>query len=106
MVTAIVVGIEVRGIVMICVAVTYVIQSGHEDEAVALFAKLTEHTEPNRDAGCTCASVDERSRRFFLYEQYDDQAASTPIAPCPISSSMPRGDFPIIESRAPRSTYC
>ena len=35
---------------MICVAVTYVIKPGHEDEAVALFAKLTEHTRA--EPGC------------------------------------------------------
>ena len=32
---------------MICVAVTYVIKPGHEDEAVALFGKLTE-AHPSR----------------------------------------------------------
>ena len=35
---------------MICVAVTYVIKPGHEDEAIALFAKLTEHTRA--EPGC------------------------------------------------------
>src|SRR5262249_31562426 len=35
---------------MICVAVTYVIKPGHEDEAVALFVKLTEQTRT--EPGC------------------------------------------------------
>ena len=61
---------------MICVAVTYVIKPGHEDEAIALFAKLTEHTRT--EPGCRMYLAHRSTtdpRRFFLYEQYDDQAA-------------------------------
>ncbi len=63
--------------IMICVAVTYVIQPGHEDEAVALFAKLTEHTRT--EPGCRMYLAHRSTtdaRRFFLYEQYDDQACT------------------------------
>ena len=61
---------------MICVAVTYVIKSGHEEEAVALFAKLT--TATRAEPGCRMYLADRSTtdpRRFFLYEQYDDSAS-------------------------------
>ncbi len=35
---------------MICVAVTYVIKPGHEDDAIALFHNLTAHTRA--EPGC------------------------------------------------------
>ena len=59
---------------MICVAVTYVINQGHEDEAVTLFAKMTEYTRA--EPGCRMYLAHRSTadpRRFFLYEQYDDQ---------------------------------
>ncbi|HEV3163886.1 MAG TPA: antibiotic biosynthesis monooxygenase [Isosphaeraceae bacterium] len=70
---------------MICVAVTYVIKPGHEDEAVSLFRTLTQHTrlEPGCRMYVAHRSPTER-RRFFLYEQY-----------------AKGGLFPIIESRSP-----
>ena len=61
---------------MICVAVTYVIKTGHENEAVALLAKLTEATRS--EPGCRMYLAHRSTtdpRRFFLYEQYDDPAA-------------------------------
>ena len=61
---------------MICVAVTYVIKPGHEGEAVDLFAKLTGPTRA--EPGCRMYQAHRSPsdpRKFFLYEQYDDQAA-------------------------------
>jgi quinol monooxygenase YgiN len=88
---------------MICVAVTYVIKPGHEDEAVAFFARLTEHT--HTEPGCRMY-VAHRSlsnpRQFFLYEQYDDQAALDAHRTAPHFEQYAKGGlFPIIESRAP-----
>lgn len=61
---------------MICVAVTYIIQQGHVAEAVDLLRKMSEHT--HNESG-NIMYVVHRSpnepRRFFLYEQYKDQAA-------------------------------
>jgi quinol monooxygenase YgiN len=61
---------------MICLAVTYTIQPGHEDEAVAHFRSLipASRAEP----GCrmyVVHRVEDDPRTFFIYEQYDDQAA-------------------------------
>jgi autoinducer 2-degrading protein len=61
---------------MICLAVTYIIQPGHEAEALDLFHKMTGHThkEPGNLMYLVHRSPDD-PRRFFLYEQYKDQDA-------------------------------
>jgi quinol monooxygenase YgiN len=88
---------------MICVAVTYMIQPGHEAEAVALFGKLSEQTR--KEPGCRMYLAHRSAsdpRRFFLYEQYDDQAALDAHRAAPHFQQYARnGLFPIIESRAP-----
>ena len=88
---------------MICVAVTYVIKSGHESEAVDLFAKLTPPTRA--EPGCRMYQA-HRSladpRRFFLYEQYDDQAALDAHRAAPhFETYAKNGLFTILESRTP-----
>ena len=88
---------------MICVAVTYVIKPGHEDDAVALFGTLTTHTrtEPGCRMYLAHRSLSE-PRRFFLYEQYDDQAAlDAHRAAAHFEKYAKGGLFPIIESRSP-----
>ena len=88
---------------MICVAVTYVVKPGHEDDAVTFFRKLTAHTRA--EPGCRMY-VAHRStndpRRFFLYEQYDDQAALDAHRAAAHFEQLAKGGlFPIIESRSP-----
>jgi quinol monooxygenase YgiN len=61
---------------MICLAVTYVMKPGTEDEAVERLRLLTEATRA--EPGCRFYQTHRSTtdpRRFFLYEQYDDQAA-------------------------------
>jgi autoinducer 2-degrading protein len=61
---------------MICLAVTYVIKPGHEDEAVDRLAILTRSTR--LETGCRMYLAHQSTtepRRFFLYEQYEDQLA-------------------------------
>ena len=88
---------------MICVAVTYVIKPGHEEEAVALFRALTEATRA--EPGCLFYQAHRSTtdpRRFFLYEQYDDQAAlDAHRASGHFARYATGGLFPIIESRTP-----
>lgn len=88
---------------MICVAVTYVIRAGHEEEAVALFAKLTEPTRA--EPGCRMYLAHRATsdpRKFFLYEQYDDQAAlDAHRASAHFDQYAKGGLFPILESRVP-----
>jgi quinol monooxygenase YgiN len=88
---------------MICVAVTYVVKPGHEEEGAELFRKLTEHTRT--EPGCRMylahrSTTD--SRRFFLYERYVDQAALDAHRAAPyFEKYVKEGLFPIIESRTP-----
>lgn len=88
---------------MICVAVTYVIQPGRENEAVALFARLTETTRA--EPGCRMYLAHRSTtepRKFFLYEQYDDQSALDAHRAAPhFEQYAKNGLFALIESRTP-----
>lgn len=88
---------------MICVAVTYVIKAGHEEEAAAIFGPLTEKTR--QEPGCRFYLAHRSPtdpRRFFLYEQYDDQAALDAHRAAPhFEQYVKNGLFGILESRAP-----
>jgi quinol monooxygenase YgiN len=88
---------------MICIAVTYVIQPGREDEAVEFFRILA--AETRKEPGCRMY-VAHRSlaepRRFFLYEQYDDHAAVDAHRASPHFAKYAAGGlFEIVESRSP-----
>jgi quinol monooxygenase YgiN len=61
---------------MIVLAVVWQAQPGHESEVADLFRKLT--AESRREAGCLMYQVHRQKddpRRFFIYEQYKDEAA-------------------------------
>jgi quinol monooxygenase YgiN len=61
---------------MVVLAVTWMAKVGHEAEVTALFEKLTEQSR--KEPGCTMYQVHRHkteSRRFFIYEQYKDDAA-------------------------------
>jgi quinol monooxygenase YgiN len=88
---------------MICVAVTYVVQPGHEDEAVQFLALMTAHTrrEPGNLMYLAHRSLND-PRRFFLYEQYTDQAALDAHRAAPhFQQYAADGLFKILESRTP-----
>lgn len=61
---------------MLVLAVTYVIKSGREAEAVEFLKQLTAaaRDEPGNRMFLAHRAQDD-PRTFFLYEQYDDQAA-------------------------------
>jgi quinol monooxygenase YgiN len=88
---------------VICVAVTYIVKQGCEDEAAALFRTLTEHSRA--EPGCRMYLVHRSTtdaRQFFLYEQYVDQAALDAHRATPhFEQYVKRGLFQIIESRTP-----
>ena len=61
---------------MVVLAVTWMAKVGHEAEVAALFEKLTEHSR--KEPGCAMYQVHRHkteARRFFIYEQYKDDAA-------------------------------
>jgi len=88
---------------MICVAVTYVIQPGHEDEAVELFHHMTEQTRT--EPGNLFYQVHRSStkpRQFFIYEQYTDQAALDAHRAAPyFTQYLTNRLFTFLESRVP-----
>ena len=61
---------------MVVLAVTWMAKVGHEAEVAALFEKLTEQSR--KELGCAMYQVHRHKtepRRFFIYEQYKDDAA-------------------------------
>ena len=88
---------------MTCLAVTYVIKPGHEEEAIALIRTLT--AASRAEPGCRMYQAHRSPTdplRFFLYEQYDDQAALDAHRNSPHFARYALGGlFPILESRSP-----
>jgi quinol monooxygenase YgiN len=88
---------------MICVAVTYLIQPGQEERAAGYFRAMVGPTRA--EPGCRMYLVHRSTtnpRQFFLYEQYDDQAALDAHRAAPHFAEHVRdGLFPIVESRTP-----
>ena len=86
---------------MICVAVTYLIQPGQEERAIELFAALTQqtHVEEGNLYYLVHRSPTE-PRRFFIYEQYTDQAALDTHRTSPhFAQNATNGLFTILEKR-------
>ena len=88
---------------MLCLAVTYLIKEGHEEEVAALLRQMIAPTraEPGNLMYLVHQSPTER-RRFFLYEQYADQAALDAHRAAPhFQQHVVKGVFPFVESREP-----
>lgn len=61
---------------MVVLAVTWMAKAGREAEVLDVFAKLTQ--ESRKEPGCVMFLVHRHKtepRRFFVYEQYKDDAA-------------------------------
>ena len=61
---------------MVVLAVTWMAKTGREAEAAAILEKLT--VESRKEPGCVMYQVHKHKtdpRRFFIYEQYKDDAA-------------------------------
>jgi autoinducer 2-degrading protein len=61
---------------MVVLAVTWMAKTGREAEAAAILEKIT--TESRKEPGCVMYQVHKHKtdpRRFFIYEQYKDDAA-------------------------------
>jgi quinol monooxygenase YgiN len=61
---------------MVVLAVTWMAKVGHEAEVAAILAKLSE--ESRKEPGCAMFQAHRHRtepRRFFIYEQYRDDAA-------------------------------
>jgi (4S)-4-hydroxy-5-phosphonooxypentane-2,3-dione isomerase len=85
---------------MVVLAVTWVAKSGKEAEVAALFSKLTE--ESRKEAGCVMYQVHRHkteARRFFIYEQYKDDAALEAHRAAQYFLQFARKDLPKIADR-------
>jgi (4S)-4-hydroxy-5-phosphonooxypentane-2,3-dione isomerase len=61
---------------MVVLAVTWMAKIGRESEVAAIFEKLS--AESRKEPGCVMYQVHKHKtdpRRFFIYEQYKDDAA-------------------------------
>ncbi len=61
---------------MVVLAVTWIAKPGHENDVAATFGKL--QTASRQEPGCLMYIVHRHrtdARRFFIYEQYRDDAA-------------------------------
>jgi quinol monooxygenase YgiN len=88
---------------MVCLAVTYLVLPNRDAEAVELFRKLTPASRA--EPGCRFYQAHRsptEPRRFFIYEQYRDEAALEAHRKSPhFEEYVQRGLFKIIESRTP-----
>jgi (4S)-4-hydroxy-5-phosphonooxypentane-2,3-dione isomerase len=85
---------------MVVLAVTWMAKAGREAEVTALFARLTE--ESRREPGCLMYQVHRHKtepRRFFIYEQYKDDAALENHRASPHFLQIARKDLPKIADR-------
>jgi quinol monooxygenase YgiN len=91
---------------MVVLAVTWMAKVGREAEVTGLFAKLTE--ESRKEAGCLMYQVHRHKtepRRFFIYEQYNDDAALEAHRTSPHFLQFARKDLPKIADRMEGHLY-
>jgi len=91
---------------MVVLAVTWVAKNGREAEVAALFAKLTE--ESRKEPGCAMYVVHRHRtepRRFFIYEQYKDDAALEAHRAAPHSLQYAKKELPKIADRVEGQLY-
>lgn len=91
---------------MVVLAVTWMAKAGHEGEVTSLFAKLTE--ESRKEPGCLMFQVHRHKtepRRFFIYEQYQDDAALEAHRSTAHFLQYVRKDLPKIADRVEGNLY-
>ncbi len=85
---------------MVVLAVTWMAKAGREADVASLFSKLTE--ESRQEPGCAMYVVHRHrteSRRFFIYEQYKDEAALEAHRSAPHFLQYVKKDLPKIADR-------
>jgi len=91
---------------MVVLAVTWMARNGHEAEVAEIFKKLTEasRTEP----GCVMYLVHRHKtepRRFFIYEQYKDDAALEAHRAAPHFLQYAKKELPKLGERIEGNLY-
>ena len=80
---------------MVVLAVTWMAKTGREAEVAAILEKLT--AESRKEPGCVMYQVHKHKtdpRRFFIYEQYKDDAALEAHRAAPHFLQMAKKDLP------------
>jgi quinol monooxygenase YgiN len=91
---------------MVVLAVIWMAKTGQESEVAALLSKLTEAAR--QEPGCTMFQVHRHRtepRRFFIYEQYKDDAALEAHRNTPHFLQYARKDLPKIADRVEGQLY-
>ena len=91
---------------MVVLAVTWMAKMGRENEVVGVFSKLTE--ESRKEPGCVLFQVHRHKtepRRFFIYEQYRDEAALEAHRAAPHFLQYARKELPKIAERIEGQLY-
>ena len=85
---------------MVVLAVTWMAKAGREAEVTALFSRLTD--ESRKEPGCQMFQVHRHKtepRRFFIYEQYKDDAGLEAHRAAPHFLQFARKQLPKIAER-------
>ncbi|HEY6303029.1 MAG TPA: putative quinol monooxygenase [Terriglobales bacterium] len=85
---------------MVVLAVTWMAKIGRESEVSVIFEKLT--AESRKEPGCAMYQVHKHKtdpRRFFIYEQYKDDAALEAHRAAPHFLQLAKKDLPRIADR-------
>jgi (4S)-4-hydroxy-5-phosphonooxypentane-2,3-dione isomerase len=91
---------------MVVLAVTWVAKNGHEADVAELFSKLT--AESRKEPGCSIYQVHRHRtepRRFFIYEQYKDDAALEAHRAAPHFLQYAKKELPKIADRVDGQLY-
>ena len=91
---------------MVVLSVVWMAKTGHEKEVAELFEKLTERSR--NEPGCLMYQVHRQRiepRRFFIYEQYQDDAALEAHRTTPHFMEYARKALPKIAERVEGQVY-
>jgi len=91
---------------MVVLAVTWMAKQGREAEVATIFAKLSE--ESRKEPGCLMFLAHRHKtepRRFFIYEQYKDDAALEAHRSSPHFLQYVKKDLPKVGDRIEGQLY-
>jgi len=91
---------------MVVLAVTWMAKIGRESEVAAIFERLS--AESRKEPGCIMYQVHKHKtdpRRFFIYEQYKDDAALEAHRTVPHFLQWAKKDLPKIADRIEGHLY-
>ena len=91
---------------MVVLAVTWMAKTGKETEVADIFSKLT--AESRKEPGCAMFQVHRHRtepRRFFIYEQYKDDAALESHRATPHFLQYAKKELPKVADRVDGQLY-